>query len=125
MTEQLQRHRLRPTTVEDFVALLDAGLLITTGGKQLIRRDCPDCGSLLLGSRHAAETCWCAVACPRCRAPAGRRCTRPSEHNVFDGRPHDSRVRAAQADTERRALAGDPDLPARWPTVADDQPTLR
>jgi hypothetical protein len=55
VAEQVQHHRPPPTTVIEFCALLDAGLLITTGGEQLVRRECPDCGSPLLGSRHGAE----------------------------------------------------------------------
>lgn len=121
-TEQRQRHHPPPATHAEFRALLDAGVLITTGGKPLIRTPCPRCGTTLLGSAEGAETCWCDVACPRCQASPGRRCRRPSEHGVFGNRPHDSRARLAQADTERRALAGDPDLPARWPPLTDDHP---
>lgn len=124
MTEQWQRHRPPPTTHDEFRALLDAGALITTGGKPLLRTRCPSCGSGLLGSVDGAETCWCAIECPQCHAPAGRRCRRPSEHDVFGNRAHDSRIRLAQDDTERRALAGDPDLPARWLPEADGQHTL-
>ena len=124
VTEQWQRHRPPPGTHEEFRALLDAGRLITTGGKPLIRTHCPDCRAGLLGSEDGAETCWCAVACPQCQAPVGRRCRRPSEHGVFGNRPHDSRARLAQADTERRAQAGDPDLPARWRPAAEAQRTL-
>jgi hypothetical protein len=116
--EQTQRHYPPPRSVGEFCALLDAGRLITTGGKRLVRRTCSGCGGLLLGSVDGAETCWCVLPCPQCRAPVGRRCRRPSGHNVFGDRPHDSRVRATKDDTERRASAGDPDLPARWPTAA-------
>jgi hypothetical protein len=100
-----------PATYEEFRALLDAGVLITNGGKRVIRRRCPVCGAGLLGSEDGAETCWCAVPCPQCRATVGRRCRRPSEDGVFGNRPHDSRARLAQADTERRAQAGDPRSP--------------
>lgn len=37
-----------------------------------------------------------AVPCPRCGAPAGRHCRRPSEHNVMGKGFHDSR--GAEAD---------------------------
>lgn len=124
MTEQRQRHHPPPTTYEEFRALLEAGSLITTGGKPLIRAACPDCGAGLLGSSDGVETCWCAVSCRQCQAPVGRRCRRPSEHGVFGNRPHDSRARLAQADTERRARQGDPDIPARWRPTDQEQPTL-
>jgi hypothetical protein len=104
---------------------IHAGLITTTGKKRLIRRPCPACSSPLLGSPDGAETCWCALPCPQCQAQVGHRCTRPSEHNVFGNRPHESRARLAQADTERRAQAGDPDIPARWRPVPEDQPALR
>lgn len=109
-----QHHSPRPETVEDLLALLAAGALITTGGKTMVRRTCPACGTRLLGSAGDAETCTCAMPCPTCLAPPGRRCRRPSEHGVFGNRPHGARVQTARDDTERRAAAGDPDIPARW-----------
>jgi len=128
MGEQRQ-HEPAPATRAEFRALVDDGLLITTGGKTLVRRPCPRCGSLLLGSVDGAETCWCIFTCPACSATPGQRCRRPSEHAVFGNRPHGSRVNLALADTERRAQAGDPDLPACWPpqsasTSSVEQPTL-
>lgn len=127
VTEQWQGHHPPPRTHQEFRALLDAGLLITTGGKPLVRRSYSVCGAGLLGSRDGAETCWCAIPCPTCPARVGRACRRPSEHAVFGNRPHERRARLAQAETDRRARDGDPDLPARWrparPT-AEDQPGL-
>ncbi len=96
-------------------------------GKPLLRRVCAACGAGLLGSHDGAETCWCALPCPTCPAEVGRPCRRPTQHAVFGNRPHDRRVRLAQVDTERRASAGDPDLPARWPPTrpsVEDQPAL-
>lgn len=37
------------------------------------------------------------VACPTCKAPAGRRCRRPSGHRTPYGVPHADRDRAAMA----------------------------
>lgn len=49
----------------------------------------PDCG------RTWPRDPALEVACPTCRAPAGRRCKRPSGHRVFGGAPHDTRDRLA------------------------------
>lgn len=118
--EQRQRHQPPPATHAEFRTLLAAGVLITTGGKPLIRVACRRCGGALLGSTDGAETCWCAFACPACQARVGQRCRRPSEHTLFGDIAHADRIALARADIERRALAGDPDLPARWP--ANDAP---
>lgn len=102
VTEHRQRHQPPPATHEEFRTLVEAGALITTGGKLLARVPCRQCGGLLLGSTDGAETCWC----------------------VFGNRPHDSRVALALADTHRRAEAGDPDVPAKWPAPDPEQPAL-
>jgi predicted amidophosphoribosyltransferase len=35
------------------------------------------------------------VACPKCRAPVGRVCRRPSGHNLWGNQPHRERDQAA------------------------------
>jgi phage FluMu protein Com len=123
MTVQLrQTYCPAPQTIAEFVDLLERGVLITTGGKQLVRRPCLRCGNKLLGSADGLETCWCEVDCPTCHAVEGRNCRRPSEHDV-PGRAHDSRWRVARERTEQRASAGDPDLPTLW-DLADQQEVL-
>lgn len=105
----------RPADRVELLTLLEAGRLLTTGGRRLVARACPSCGRTLLGSEQGLETCTCGITCPVCgrggRGRGRRLCRRPSGHDCND---HHARVDLAQADTERRAAAGDPDIPAAW-----------
>lgn len=106
----------RPDTLAEVRALLDAGELVNLAGEPLTLADCGTCPGAQLG-----ETCPRAVTCPTCGATPGRPCRRPSGHDIATpGRVHDTRSTAAEAVDEQRERAGDPTLPAPWPTPAPD-----
>ncbi len=105
----------RPKTLREYLRLLAAGTLINLAGQPLQSSPCRWCSDTTVG-----ETCPMSVPCPACLAIPGRRCRRPSGHDPFSAsRVHDSRVAAAVRRDEEREQAGDPTLPARWPTTTE------
>lgn len=101
----------RPHLRADYLALIDAGVLVDLAGRLLRWRSCPYCGEYPLAE---GVTCPIQMACPSCDAPAGRsRCRRPSGHDTAS--LHTGRVQAAHRRDEERIAAGDLSLPAPWP----------
>lgn len=59
---------------------------------------CPYCG----GRSVAGTLCPKAIRCPRCAAPAGSSCRRPSGHRAAS--IHATRITAAEAVDERNGI---------------------
>lgn len=95
--------------------MVAAGLLVDLARRPLVLRPCLTCSGSTLG-----ETCPQALPCPTCQRGAGGPCVRPSGHVLSGGfgGAHDTRKAAAESVDRARELAGDPTLPARWPSAS-------
>ncbi|SEM77628.1 zinc finger domain-containing protein [Streptacidiphilus jiangxiensis] len=98
-----------PSSRAEERAWRDAGLLVDTAGSPLPATGTP-CG--FCDGSDLGDTCPGALTCPKCKAPPGRHCRRPSEWETSQW--HAARVQAADLEDQRREDAGDGTMPARW-----------